>query len=541
MPVAQIQTVGERHQTAWRWRPEKSLLTGDASLVATWTALVLLIYLRPVSDSDIFWQLRLGELIVSRGGLVDREPFSQLHLGEPLSHVAWGGQVIMASVRGLFGWSGLKLFDALCWTGGFAAVGLACRRLGAPAPSIAFAWLAGMVAALPMAMLRPQSLAALCFGLLLALRMLPLRTGPKITLGCLLLAIWQNLHPSVAVAAIAMGAAAATGWLVFWRDRTRAAPLAETAFALFAAASVLLTPDGLAIFATSAKNAELAVMVGVSEWLPAIAPLNRLVAVPVLLITALAARLLWPRRRALDLTSLAIAAALLLMTVAAYRFVLFYAIALVPPLAATRLFAEQPAAGPEAATQPRDKRAVALAGIACAIVAALAVALFPPSFSNHIPFKAMEKLRETGASGTIFADSAQGGALIDTGYPEWRVAMDGRFYRYSRAEWKDMMAIRAGRLGLAYVEQRYRPSALVLWRARQAPLIAEISRKPGHWRQIWSDAGFVVFAREQDREQQGDHRKHDRVAQDADVAQVHVAARDAGKARKRQQPARDHP
>src|SRR3546814_5999997 len=50
-------------------------------------AMLLSLLLRRVWDVDIFWQLKLGELILARHGPVRTEPFSALHLGEPLTTI----------------------------------------------------------------------------------------------------------------------------------------------------------------------------------------------------------------------------------------------------------------------------------------------------------------------------------------------------------------------------------------------------------------------------------------------------------------------
>ena len=139
--------------------------------------------LRPIHDVDIFWQLKLGELVLDHGALVTTEPFAASHLGEPLAQLAWLGQIVLAAVRRIGGWPSLQLFDALLWLGGFCAAGWAVRRsMAAPAGVVAAVMLA-FPFALPYSSLRPQSFAVLGFGLLIALLTAQLRWQAKLLLG----------------------------------------------------------------------------------------------------------------------------------------------------------------------------------------------------------------------------------------------------------------------------------------------------------------------------------------------------------------------
>ena len=90
--------------------------------------MLFLLLLRPIYDVDIFWQVKLGELILANRGPVPSEPFAVTHLGEPLPPIAWLGQAVYAEVWRLGGWPALRIFDALLWVGGFWVVALALSR-----------------------------------------------------------------------------------------------------------------------------------------------------------------------------------------------------------------------------------------------------------------------------------------------------------------------------------------------------------------------------------------------------------------------------
>lgn len=444
--------------------------------------MLCVLLLRPVWDVDIFWQLRLGELILDAGRPILREPFAATHLGEPLPAVAWLGQAVFAAVRYASGWTGLRLFDALCWCGGFWLVAAACRRRGADAASLALALALGFIAALPAASIRPQSYGALGFGALLALLKLELRTWQTVALGAGLLVLWQNLHPSVSIGAAALGAHALGGWAAWWRDRDTAKPWAATILAPLAVASLFATPDGLRILAVSARNAEASMAVGASEWLPLWIPDNFTNAVPVVAVALLALRAALRRPGRIDWSDAAVMLALLAMTVTAYRFVLFWAISTVPVIAA--------AARHQRIPEP-NRLPVALAAL---FTVALATPLLRPThFSDNLPLAAVARLNQTDVRGTIFTEPEFAGVLLDTGYPLWLVSYDGRYYRYTDAEWGRYGEILAGTFRLRRIERLYRPAAFVLRPSHSTALSAELDRRGSGWRRIWGDEGAAVW------------------------------------------------
>lgn len=452
--------------------------------------MLFVLLLRPIWDVDIFWQLRLGELILDHGGPVLREPFAAAHLGEPLAPVAWLGQAVMAQVRRLGGWTGLRVFDAVIWLGGFWAVALACRRRGAAPLATAFALAIGFLPALPVASIRPQSFAALGFGLLLALLRLQLSPARTLLLALPLFVLWQNLHPSVSVAAVVLGSSAGFAWLRYLAGRRAAPPWLLCALAGLAAACVFATPAGVSIVRVSAENARASIAVGASEWLPLWAPVNHGLIAPIAAAGALLGWLLVRNRRRIDWEELAPAAVLFVLTLTAYRFVLFWGIALVPVVA--RLMSDPE---PGAAPTPRPWPFWAAAPAAVAAAAALALAVSPTQFSRALPLAGIEKLRQSGVTGTVFSYFPWGGPLIDAGYPRWVTAYDGRYYRYSPQEWRRYDQLMAGAVGPTELDRLYHPAAYLLARGPNDALIAALRADRSTWREIYADAGCVAFVR----------------------------------------------
>ena len=449
--------------------------------------LLFLLLLRPVFDSDIFWQLKLGELILAARHPIATEPFAATHLGEPLPTVAWLGQAIMAAVRLTWGWTGLRVFDALVWLSGFLAAGEAARRRGANPLAIAMALALGFALALPAASIRPQSFAGLAFGLLLLLLHTPRSLKRTAAIGAGLLVIWQNFHPSVSLAVVILAATAAAGWigarLRWWSFDARATAL----LAAIAAAAMFATPDGASIMTISARNAAASIANGASEWFPVWAPGNRGF-LPSFATIALIAIIIAGRGRArLGPLDVVPALVLLVLSAGAVRFVFFLGIALVPPLALALMPGEE-----RSRVSPR----VALLTLAAlAAAAALACAIRPTRFAETIPRQCLAALKATGVRGTIYANSAWGGPVIDAGFPAWRVAYDGRYYRYSADEWARYHAASIGEVRLDWLERTYRPAAFLLDPARDGGLIRVLRASPASWRALGTTPDCSAFVR----------------------------------------------
>ncbi|MBA4063850.1 MAG: hypothetical protein C0501_09085 [Isosphaera sp.] len=445
--------------------------------------MLFLLLVRPVYDVDIFWQLKLGELILATGGPVAAEPFAAAHLGEPLPPLAWLGQAAYAQARLLGGWTAVRVFDAVVWVGGFWAVAAACRRTWAPPLAALVAVGVGFMAAMPCASLRPQSFAALGFGLLLALVRLNLSPTRILLFAAPLLVLWQNLHPSVTVAAVAVGSAAAVGW-VRWAAGFRSRPWALTGLTAVVAAAVCATPAGWPVLAVSADNARMSLALGVNEWRPPWVAGNRSAGLTFAAAAVVSAWLLVRNRRRIDWEELAPAAALFVLTLTAHRFALFFGLAVVPPLA--RVLTARPVVtgGPY---RPGTWLVVLLA-----VPAALLVR--PTHFHESLPLAGVARLKETGIGGTVYCHYAWGGPLIDAGHPDWAVAFDGRYYRYTADEWGRYAAGVRGEFGVAELDRVYRPAAYFLRPGLDDVLIAAL-RADGGWREVYADRVCAAFVR----------------------------------------------
>ena len=464
-----------------RYGPE---LLSTALLLALPAFMLLAVLLRPFGFADLGWQLRLGEIIYRQGSPFVAEPFAATHLGEALTPNAWLGQLIFAQVREWSGLLGLRALDALLWIGGILAAALPARHRRERPLAILLALLVGFTVALPSASIRPQSFALLGFGLTLVLAQTVNSPRKALLIGGPMFVLWQNLHPSVPIAALAIAAVAALRWARHLA-RNEARPWALTALTVAAGISVFATPAGWHIVEFARYNEYASRLMEASEWFPLWAPVNREFMWLVIVGTILATGVAYRNRDRIKAEEVVPALVCLAATILAVRFIPFFGIALVPILARAKI-------GHHFAPRRRS----ALTGSALTGIVMIAELLIVPvRFEPQLPVAAVTKLKETNVSGTIFCDPAFGGLVADTGYPDWTVSFDGRFYRYTPDEWRLFQRTSAGPISLASLDDLYKPVAYVLAPTRSEALIRKLRGAPARWRQLHADAKSVVFVR----------------------------------------------
>jgi len=465
----------------------------------------LFVSLRPIDDADIFWQVKMGRLILDHGFHLT-EPFSYRHPDQPIAYIGWLGQVLFAAAHAALGWEGVQVLNVMAFIVAFVLVWLrVSHTCTSPRPAVG-ATLLCFLPCMTNCSERPQTLAyALFVALFCATEWaLPPRRYWLILVPLLL--AWQNIHPSLPVVAAVLGLRAAGAWLdarsepslacTFWRR-----PMATAAAATIA---IFCTPAGAGILEISARNGQLSRWLGIGEWQPAYAVWP---ASSGFFAVMLVAVVLWRRGRTrlpwrdvlplLCLTAAALACA---------RLAVFWALFLAPSLA--RLVHE---GGPALLREPRTiqtrpgmvRRLVPTVVTAGMLVAAspwmrphLAVlpascrALLDPQF----PINAAEHLAEVLPAGRIYNYREWAGVLVSVGPPEWRVAIDGRVYRYDEADWVTYNRVALAAAGYATALLRQRPDALFLRPGHDDALIQAVRLDP-IWRESHRDSTAFVFLR----------------------------------------------
>lgn len=445
--------------------------------------------LRPMHDCDIFWQLRFGELTLDHG-LPTHEPFLANRSDEPATVVAWLGQAGYAQVRRWGNWSLLRVVDALIWFGGFFVVARAFYRRGGNQFPIIAALGIGWFAAVPFAGLRPQSFAVAAFGLLVVL----LRSGWSarctIPLGTVLLVLWQNLHPSVAVAVVYLGSVVAAEWGTYWMRGGKRPSLGGIVLIPIAVGAIFATPQGFDILrVTSANQARCTSdLLMIREWLPMWQTFpddGRASASLMMMVSLFLVVWSWNRIHTRDLVP---AIVLGVMTLVMFRFVIFWGIAIIPVVVQCLTIDEEPIA-PSSPTRERWSMLVAF------FVGLLPILAVGANFDRGFPFAGIKAMKDAEVRGTIFSNHHGGGMLIDAGFPDWSITQDGRYYLYSAEQLEHYFAATQGQIPVAQLEAETNPAAFFLRPSTDQGLIELLRATSPRWEVLFEDANSLVFVR----------------------------------------------
>jgi len=68
---------------------------------------------RPLAMSDVFWQVRTGDLILEKGAIPGSDPFSYTVPGAAWNNHEWGAELLVSLLHRATGWGGVRLATAL--------------------------------------------------------------------------------------------------------------------------------------------------------------------------------------------------------------------------------------------------------------------------------------------------------------------------------------------------------------------------------------------------------------------------------------------
>ncbi|HEY3357703.1 MAG TPA: hypothetical protein VGQ83_30905 [Polyangia bacterium] len=454
----------------------------------------------PVRADDVFWHLRVGELIVTEGAVPRQNRFSFSAAAHPWVAHEWLAEVALYGARRAAGDRGLVLLAVLLNALACAGAGrLVLRRAGSPLAAAAVTLGCGLLLLGNFA-LRPYLFGNVALIALLALLEEP-RTGgrarPALLLG--LFALWANLHGSVA-----LGLAVAAAYLVLggrsgWRGRGL-----DLGVAL---AGALLTPHHVHGLLLPLAYARQALGGGgfvshIREWQPV-----ALGSAPgVLLATAFASAVLAvalsrTRPRAVHL---ALGAAAALLGFSGLRHAGPAAL-LMTPLLARHL---PPAGAAVAAWLGRGGAALAradagardVAGVArlwpaaALLVVAAAGAPVAPLTARAPAFYPRGLVAHLVAhpEGRLFHHLDWGGALIHGAWPAQPVFIDARNDCYPAAVWADYLRVHRLEPGWREALDRWRVEAIAYPRGSE---LAAALRDDAGWVAAFEDEQVVLFRR----------------------------------------------
>jgi hypothetical protein len=470
-----------------------------ASCVAV--GLIGILEYKPIHDTDIFWQVKLGLIMLDEGRIPVEDRFTYTHPGAPVPPIGWLAQGLFASLYSLGGWRLTRLGHHFTLIGALLTAAASCRRRLTTPFSTAVAMTIGFLVMLSNADLRPQSLALVSFTALLAVARgdLPYRT--KLAIAAPLVVVWQNMHPSVIVGAMALAGLSAADFIEGGRQRTDCWKMGV--LTLLAASAQFATPLGAGVLAVARNNLRIGRdVLHIPEWGPPWSPSVVADVGPywiALVGSLIAIAWLWrqvpPRDRAL----------VIVMTVLSFyaaRFIIFWAVALVPfwaqvveRIIPTGMFAW--ARGDEERWVPM-RRATFVLSVEAAVLLGVHPAHLRPIIEREIPLEGVRALRAAlPADARIYNDYVWAGPLILEGSAGWRIAVDGRLYFFpDPAEWQSIADARSGRISIDELERTHRPDAFFLYAAEAKPLIDMLSSCP-RWRTCYRGPTCVAFVRNQ--------------------------------------------
>lgn len=436
----------------------------------------------PLAETDLFFHLKLGDIIVATRHIPFRNLFSFTHPEHVDPDLAWAFQVLVSLVHRAGGFAAIVIVKTVLAVAATALLWLACRRRGAAALPTALALVMAIEAARPRLVERPHAVTFVGLGalsLLLAdVEARPRRWWwlPPLTLA------WAQFHAGVffaplVAAAFAVGAAV-DGIALPWRRV--AAALTLSIAATFATPAGTMLPHYLSWHTGLGATRVIDEFRGADAWND-----------PwffALLAVALAAAVARGRRALRHVLPLVLVAALALRSV---RFVAEWSL-LAAPLVADgldRLLA---------AHAPRLLRARAAAAVSLALVALVAtdraVDPAPPRLAHDVvPFDAIDFVTRTGLRRRMFHDLDVGCYLAWEGWPRWQVFEDARLPAYPDDFHRALDETPLQPAAFDALLRRYAVDAALLVEPgtnRRAGSFA-----PDEWALVWRRPSALVFAR----------------------------------------------
>ena len=434
-------------------------------LTAGWLGVVFVVVLgfKLVHDTDIFWQIKLGQITLEEGRIPVGDRFTYTHAGEPVPPIYWLAQILLASLYNLGGWHLARAAHQLALVGSLVVAAATCRRDRTSLFSVLIAMMTGFAVMVSNADLRPQSFGLLGFAILLALARGRAPFWCKLLVASAILVIWQNMHPSVVMGAVALGGLAVADFVD--RQSVPGSAWQQAVLTLLAFVSQFATPLGTRILNVSVDNLRISrEVLHIGEWLP---PWHHLISPDavrtywiVLFCSLIAVVRLW---RHVSWRDRMLFGVMTFFSLYASRFIVLWAVALVP------LWAEL-----VERTVPRDMFVFARgredhrvyrvrSWIVVTAVLTIAMNLqrlwFGSIFRREIAENGIQPLRdELPAAARIYNNYGWAGPLILTGSPEWR----------SCGRWSALFFQEAGRM--AGVRRRARrPDLTRRARAKTSP------------------------------------------------------------------------
>jgi hypothetical protein len=481
----------------------KSLLQTRRVFVAVLALGLFAMAARGVTDPDVWWHLRTGQLMVHNHSIFHTDPYSFTKFGQPWIDHAWLSEILMYSVYRVAGFGGLIVVFAGVIAAAFLFVFSRCP--GRPyLAGLMTIW--GAFASAHTWGARPQMLSLLLASVSLLLLKASEQHPSLLWWTAPLMLLWVNLHAGYTLglaflALFLLGEALEAACRASqWQQSTARLRKLSLMF-LVCLAIVAVNPNGLRIYAYPFETLRSVTMHRfIQEWSSPNFHDSTYLPLLLMLLALLAGLTLAPARlRPRDLV-------LLLVTIPAAlrssRHIPILVLVLTPVLArlAEGSLRNREANGLlEREQSLPTRRAVLVNAVVLAAVASFAAGrvrhlagMQQELEARHFPMAAAAFLAQQRPPGPILNHYNWGGYFIWKLYPDYRVAIDGRADVYGDQLMEDF--------GDCYYLTDNWQKPLQQWGIRtlilppDAPVVTALRINP-EWKQIFVDSQAVVLTR----------------------------------------------
>ncbi|MBZ5721895.1 MAG: hypothetical protein LAO03_16095 [Acidobacteriia bacterium] len=457
---------------------------------------------RGVTDPDVWWHLRTGQLILHDHAVPHTDPFSFTRFGQPWVNHEWLSDLLLYGLYRATGWAGLIVSFATLTSATFLLVFLRCP--GRPyIAALATIW--GAAACAPTWGVRPQMLSLFLASVFLLILEQSYDQPKRLWWMVPLTWLWLNLHAEYALGIALLGLFLLGDGLDVtfgFADWSKMGPhLRRLALVIAACLAVVpLNPNGVRMYSYPLETLRSPAMQSyIDEW--SSPNFHQAKHLPMLLmLLAIMVAIPWSGRRLRPRELLL----LLVMTGAALhsiRHVAIFALVAVPILSGVAVewlerygMAQRFAATKQ--TAPRNlalNAAVLIAFIAFTAVRVRTVLAGQSQLeAQRFPAAAVSFLSAQRPPGPLLNHYDWGGYLIWKVYPEYQVYVDGRADVYGDS-------FLQARAASYYLTDAWRET-IEHWEIQtvllppQAPLAIALQSSPA-WKQIHVDAQAVILTR----------------------------------------------
>ena len=459
---------------------------------------------RNVTDPDVWWHLRTGQLMVHTHAIFHSDPYSFTRFGQPWVDHEWLSQVLIFGLYRLAGWGGLIAGFGVVIAAAFLVVFSRCPGRPYVAGVIT---LLGAFASAPSWGVRPQMLTFLLASVLLLILERSYQRPNLLWWTPLLMLLWVNLHAGyalgIALIALFFVGDALDAALGFKDGPPAAARLRALGLAIVVCAAVVpLNPYGAAMYAYPLETLRSRAMQSyIGEWLSPDFHQSRYLPILAMIFATVALPALSPRRlRPREILLLTVTTFAALRSV---RHIPIYALIAIPILSTLALawlrelgVAHWLEVKPPRMTPAKTSfNALLLAGFLVFMVVRVGYVSRhqAETEAKEFPAAAVSFIAAQRPPAPILNHYNWGGYFIWRLYPDYRVYIDGRADLYGDAFMDDLATtyyLRGDSWGDPFEKWGIRTVVL----PPDAPLMTALVASYG-WKTIYADSQAVVLTR----------------------------------------------